>query len=330
MLKAGVFGAGHLGKIHLKLLKESSKYELVGFYDNNESHAIEIQETFGYKFYSSQDALLNEIDVAVIVTPTLTHFDIAKRALEFKKHIFIEKPITLNLEQAEELMVLAKENGVIGAVGHVERYNPALRSVKDIIDNPMFIETHRLSEFNPRGTDVSVVMDLMIHDIEIVLSMISSSLAEVHASGACVLSQSPDIANARLVFKNKSVVNLTASRISLKNMRKTRVFQKDAYISIDFLEKESEIVKIDSPKADKAIDPYQMTLTNAEGETKILHFEKLKTEMNNAILDELENLAEAIHLKRSPLVSLEDGTKALKVALEIISKIKNQLNYSGN
>ena len=149
MLKAGVFGAGHLGKIHLKLLKESSKYELVGFYDNNNSHAIEIQNTLGYKFFSSQEALLNEIDVAVIVTPTLTHFEIAKKALEFNKHLFIEKPITLNLEQAEELITLAKQKGVVGAVGHVERYNPALKSVKDIINNPMFIETHRLSEFNP-------------------------------------------------------------------------------------------------------------------------------------------------------------------------------------
>ena len=249
MLKVGVLGAGHLGKIHLKLLQQSSKYELVGFYDPIEDYALEVAGECGYTNFDNIETLIQAVDVIDIVTPTLNHFECAEKAISKGKHIFIEKPITKTLQEAESLRDLVQKNGVRGQVGHVERFNPAFTAVKDMIENPMFIETHRLAEFNPRGTDVPVVLDLMIHDIDIILSVVNSPVKEVHASGVSVISDKPDIANARIEFENGCVANLTASRISLKNMRKSRFFQKDAYISVDFLEKKCEVVKInDSPE----------------------------------------------------------------------------------
>ncbi len=234
MLKAGVLGAGHLGKIHLRLLNESEKYELVGFYDPIKENAEKVAKEFGYKAFNSVEELIDAVDVVDIVTPTLSHFDCAKEAIEKSKHIFIEKPITKTVEEAETIVELAKQYTVKGQVGHVERFNPAFTAVKDTIKNPMFIETHRLAEFNPRGTDVPVVLDLMIHDIDAVLSVVNSKVKNVKASGVSIISETPDIANARIEFENGCVANLTASRISLKNMRKSRFFQRDAYISVDF------------------------------------------------------------------------------------------------
>ena len=249
MLKAGVLGAGHLGKIHLKLLQQSSKYELVGFYDPIEDYAREVANEFGYTFFRSIDELIEAVDVIDIVTPTLNHFDCAVSAIEKGKHVFIEKPITTTVEEAEMLRDLVQKRKIRGQVGHVERFNPAFTAVKDMISNPMFIESHRLAEFNPRGTDVPVVLDLMIHDIDIILSVVDSEVKDIHASGVSVISDTPDIANARIEFENGCVANLTASRISLKNMRKSRFFQKDAYISVDFLEKKSEVVRMkDAPE----------------------------------------------------------------------------------
>jgi predicted dehydrogenase len=237
MLKAGVLGAGHLGKIHLKLLQQSNKYDLIGFYDPSTENALKVSEEFGYRSFNSIEELINEVDVVDIVTPTLSHFECAKQAIENGCHIFIEKPITKTVIEAEAIRTLASQKHVMGQVGHVERFNPAFTAVKNMITNPMFIECHRLAEFNPRGTDVPVVLDLMIHDIDIILSIIDSPVKNVHASGVTVISETPDIANARVEFENGCVANLTASRISMKNMRKSRFFQKDAYISIDFLEK---------------------------------------------------------------------------------------------
>ncbi|MFT5959503.1 MAG: putative dehydrogenase, partial [Polaribacter sp.] len=244
MLKAGVLGAGHLGKIHLRLLQESEKYELIGFFDPFTENAQKVAEEFGYKLFDSIEALIDAVEVVDIVTPTLSHFECAKMAIEKGRHIFIEKPITKTVLEAEAIKTLASQFHVQGQVGHVERFNPAFTAVKDNIDTPMFIETHRLAEFNPRGTDVPVVLDLMIHDIDIILSVVDSKVKNVHASGISVISETPDIANARIEFENGCVANLTASRISMKNMRKTRFFQKDAYISVDFLEKKSEIVRM--------------------------------------------------------------------------------------
>ena len=316
MLKAGVLGAGHLGKIHLKLLQESSEYELVGFYDPIESNAMQVEKDFGYKFVESIDELIEMVDVIDIVTPTLNHFECAKKAIEKGKHIFIEKPITKTVEEAEILRDLVLQNKVRGQVGHVERFNPAFTAVSGMIENPMFIECHRLAEFNPRGTDVPVVLDLMIHDIDIILSVVNSEVRNIHASGVSVISDTPDIANARIEFENGCVANLTASRISMKNMRKSRFFQKDAYISVDFLEKKSEVVKMkDAPENP---DDFAMILQNAEGNKKQIYFENPKVMANNAILDELESFSKAINNNTTPIVSLKQGAKALQVAQQII------------
>ncbi len=317
MLKAGVLGAGHLGKIHLKLLQQSSKYELMGFYDPIEDYARQVSKEFGYVFFESIDELIDAVDVIDIVTPTLNHFECAKSAIEKGKHIFIEKPITKTVKEAEILRDLVHKNKVRGQVGHVERFNPAFTAVNGMILNPMFIECHRLAEFNPRGTDVPVVLDLMIHDIDIILSVVNSEVKDIHASGVSVISDTPDIANARIEFENGCVANLTASRISMKNMRKSRFFQKDAYISVDFLEKKSEVVKMkDAPENP---DDFAMILQNAEGNKKQIYFENPKIVQNNAILDELESFADAINNGTTPIVSLSQGTRALQVAQQIIN-----------
>jgi len=320
MLKAGVLGAGHLGKIHLRLLNQSEKYNLVGFYDADSNNAKKVAEEFGYTYFDTIEGLIDAVDVVDIVTPTLSHYDCAKLAIAKGKHIFIEKPITNTVEEAEHIRELLAEHDLRGQVGHVERFNPAFLAIKDKLENPMFIETHRLAEFNPRGTDVPVVLDLMIHDIDIILSVVKSKVVNVQASGVSVISNSPDIANARLEFENGCVANLTASRISLKNMRKTRFFQKDAYISVDFLEKACEVVKMkDAPEKPGDFD---MILQNAEGIKKQIYFDNPDVAGNNAILDELETFADAINNNTKPVVTLHDGTEALRVATQIINCFK--------
>ncbi len=322
MLKVGVLGAGHLGKIHLRLLKESTKYDLVGFYDPSQENAQKVVEEFGYTSFETIDHLIDAVDVVDIVTPTLSHFDCAEKAIKKGKHIFIEKPIAKTVLEAEAIKTLASQYHVKGQVGHVERFNPAFKAVKDKINNPMFIETHRLAEFNPRGTDVPVVLDLMIHDIDIILSVVNSKVKNVHASGISVISETPDIANARIEFENGCVANLTASRISMKNMRKTRFFQKDAYISVNFLSKESEIVRIqDAPEQE---DEFAMILKNDAGEKKQIYFENIDVSNNNAILEELETFADAITNNTTPIVSLENGTEALRIAQWVIDCFKTE------
>lgn len=316
MLKAGVLGAGHLGKIHLKLLKQSEEYELIGFYDANLENARKVAEEFGYQMYENLDELIEAADMIDVVTPTLSHFEVAKKVISAGKHLFIEKPITNTYEEAQELIELAKKHKVKGQVGHVERFNPAFQAVGDKFDNPMFIEAHRLAEFNPRGTDVPVVLDLMIHDIDAVLSVVKSEVKKINASGVSVISETPDIANARIEFENGCVANLTASRISMKNMRKSRFFQRDAYISVDFLEKKCEVVKMkDVPENP---DEYAMILQNAEGVKKQIYFENPSVTLNNAILDELESFADAINNDKEPVVTMQQGAKALQVANMVI------------
>ena len=320
MLKVGVLGAGHLGKIHLRLLQQSEKYELVGFYDPFIENAKIVAEEFGYTLYDSVESLIDDVDVIDIVTPTLSHFDCAKLAIEKGCHVFIEKPITKTVLEAEAIRTLASQKHVHGQVGHVERFNPAFTAVKDMIEMPMFIEAHRLAEFNPRGTDVPVVLDLMIHDIDIILSVVKSPVKSVHASGVSVISETPDIANARIEFENGCVANLTASRISMKNMRKSRFFQKDAYISLDFLEKTAEVVRMkDVPETE---DEFAMILQNAEGVKKQIYFDNPKVTANNAILDELESFANAIENDTTPVVSLKQGANALRIAQQIMDCFK--------
>lgn len=320
MLKIGVLGAGHLGKIHLRLLNQSAKYELVGFYDPFKENAQKVAAEFGYTVFDSIDELIAQVDVVDIVTPTLSHYDCAIQAIKAGKHIFLEKPISNTVEEAEHIISLSKEYNVKGQVGHVERFNPAFIAVKDKISNPMFIETHRLAEFNPRGTDVPVVLDLMIHDIDAILSVVKSPVKEVHATGTAVISDSPDIANARIEFENGCVANVTSSRISMKNMRKARFFQKDAYITVDYLDKICEVVKMkDAPEVPGDFD---LILQNAEGVRKQIYFDNPKVDSNNAILDELETFADAINNNTTPIVTLEDGTEALRIAHRIIDCFK--------
>jgi predicted dehydrogenase len=320
MLKVGVLGAGHLGKIHLKLLHQSPKYELVGFYDENLENGKKIAEEFGYKQFNTIATLIHAVDIIDIVTPTLSHYKCAKVAIKSGKHVFVEKPISNTVAEAEEIIALAKEYNVKGQVGHVERFNPAFIATKNMIDNPMFIECHRLAEFNPRGTDVPVVLDLMIHDIDAILSVVQSKVKRINASGVSVISETPDIANARIEFENGCVANLTSSRISMKNMRKSRFFQKDAYISVDFLDKVCEVVKMkDAPATPGDFD---MILQNAEGVKKQIYFANPEVAPNNAILDELETFADAINNNTTPIVTLEQGTEALRVAYQIIDCFK--------
>jgi predicted dehydrogenase len=319
-LKAGVLGAGHLGKIHLRLLNQSEKFDLVGFYDPSPEVRNTISDEYGFKAFDSEEELIAAVEVVDIVTPTLYHHKLAKKAIEMGKHVFLEKPITQTVDEAKELIALAKKHQVLGQVGHVERFNPAFLAVKDDINDSMFIETHRLAEFNPRGTDVPVVLDLMIHDIDTVLSLVDSEVSAILASGVAIISETPDIANARIEFENGCVANLTASRISLKNMRKARFFQKDAYISVDYFSKSAEVVKMEN--APENVGDFDMVLENAQGKKKRVFFDNPKIPEVNAILMELECFADAILTNTAVIVPLEQGKNALDVALQITALVE--------
>ena len=318
MLKVGVVGCGHLGKIHTKLLSQSENYKLIGIYDRDNEESIRVSDEFKCTSFESFDSLLDSVDVIDIVAPTPFHFNYAKQAINKNKHVFIEKPVCTTSKESEELIKLGDLKKVKIQVGHVERFNPAFTKVEREISKPMFIESHRLAKFNPRGTDVSVVLDLMIHDIDIILKTVDSKVKDILSSGVSVISETPDIANARIEFENGCVANLTASRVSLKNMRKTRFFQTGKYISVDFLNKESEIVEIDS---DNNAIPI-MTLELANGIKKNIVFNKPKIKDNNAILDELNSFAESINENKVPKVNITDGHNALDIALKIIANFK--------
>lgn len=325
MLKIGVLGAGHLGKIHLKCIQLSDEhYELTGFYDPDEAAARQAVEQFGAHRFDNVESLLDAVDVVDIVTPTVTHHQLATKAIRRGKHLFIEKPLTHTLDEAEELVTLSKKHGVKIQVGHVERFNPALLALEDMPLNPMFVEAHRLSVFNPRGTDVSVILDLMIHDLDILLSMVPSEVKSISAGGVAVVSDSPDIANARIEFENGCVANLTASRMSLKQMRKVRLFQRDAYISLDFLEKKAQVVRLYHPGAGNMPEASQlMELQTKEG-ARYIHVNMPEIEPVNAIKMELETFAESIEEGKAPRVSVEDGYRALKLAYRIIEEIESR------
>ncbi len=316
-MKIGLVGVGHLGKIHLKCLL-NTKFEFVGFYDPNEDIRKSISETHQIKAYDELDALIADVDCIDVVSPTVFHYEIAKKAIIAGKHVFIEKPLTETLEQAEELVALSQKHNVKVQVGHVERYNPAIRSLRNIDFKPKFIEGHRLALFNPRGTDVSVVLDLMIHDLDIVLSMIKEDVVDVRANGVCIVSKTPDICNARIEFAGGAIANLTASRISLKNMRKIRIFQNDAYISLDFLEKEAQVVKIEENVEND--DFSGMTIHTNDGLKRII-IDSPEIMKNNAIEDELSDFYNAVTGQSDVLVTIDDGYRALKLAHIIQSKI---------
>jgi len=326
MLKVGVLGAGHLGKIHIRILLELSDYfEFVGFYDPSEENAEKAIEQFNIKRFETVNDLLDSVDCIDIVTPTLSHFDCASQALRKSKHVFIEKPVTETVEEARILMGLAREADVKVQVGHVERFNPAFQAALPFFNKPMFIETHRLAQFNPRGTDVPVVLDLMIHDLDIILSVVKSGIKRISASGVAVVSDTHDITNARIEFDNGCVANLTASRISLKNMRKSRFFQKDAYISVDFLAKELEVVRMEDVQGEP--DPLDIVFDLGVGKpVKKIFFDKPEIGEINAIKEELRTFAEAIIEDKTPVVPIEDGYRALDVAQQILDKLKVSTN----
>ena len=318
MIKVGVIGAGHLGKIHLNILNNSD-FELVGFHDTDVFNSEKLSQEKGYSFFKELHLLIEKIDAAVIVSPTTTHFEIAKECIDKGKHIFVEKPLTKDSNEARIIETMAKEKGIIGQVGFVERYNEAFISCREFIKNPKFIESHRLSDFNPRGTDVSVIMDLMIHDIDIILSINKSNVKRIDASGVSIISSTPDIANARIEFENGCIANLTSSRISLKKMRKTRIFQEDAYISINFLEKEFQVVKIRDKHKGEAEN--SLIVKNNLGEEKVIFFENPEVQSINSIEAELNDFYESIKFKSDSKVSLNDGIKALEVAEEIMRQL---------
>lgn len=321
MLKIGVLGAGHLGKIHINCIQQLADYNLIGFYDTDETLSKKISEEYGIKSFATMEELINSVDVVDIVTPTISHFECAKKSIIASKHIFIEKPITNTTKEAKTLISLSAEANVKVQIGHVERFNPAFLSIQDKIENPMFVESHRLAEFNPRGTDVSVIHDLMIHDIDIILSIVKSNVKRISANGVAIVSETPDIANARIEFDNGCVANLTASRVSLKNMRKTRIFQKNAYISVDFSGKEAAVLQMKNVEGET--DPYSVVLDLGENKgKKEIVFEKPTITQNNAIKDELQAFANAINNKTQPLVTVEDGYNALRIASIIIEKMK--------
>jgi predicted dehydrogenase len=327
MLRIGVLGAGHLGKIHLKCIQLAQEtYELAGFFDPDAKTAAAVSEQFGIKAFPDVASLLDAVDVIDIVTPTTTHYALAKQALEAGRHVFIEKPLTHTLEEARELLALTGAKGVKVQVGHVERFNPALLALDEADLNPMFIEAHRLAVFNPRGTDVSVILDLMIHDLDIVLSLVNSDVIHVSANGVAVVSDTPDIANARIEFANGCVANLTASRISLKQMRKVRLFQKDAYISLDMLEKQAQVIRLFEPGGATPPETGQLMELNTPQGEKLIHLDMPAIEPVNAIRMELETLAHSISQNVRPKVSIEDGYRALELAQRITDAIASNLS----
>jgi predicted dehydrogenase len=318
MLKVGVLGVGHLGKFHLNNWKEMGNVELAGFYDPHDTTAKDVADKYQLKRFNTPEELLDNCDVADIVAPTPFHFELCKMAIRKGKHVFVEKPMANTMDEGRELVKLVREADVKLQVGHVERFNPAFLALQNVAVNPMFIEVHRLAQFNPRGTEVSVILDLMIHDIDIILSLIKSDVKNISANGVAVMTDTPDIANVRIEFDNGCVANLTSSRISMKKMRKMRLFQRDAYIGIDFLEKKTEIIKMKTPE-----DTTQFTFdieTPAGKKTLVIANPVIKEV--NAIRMELEQFCNAILNNTPAIVSEVDGLRAMDIAHQILQKIQ--------
>jgi predicted dehydrogenase len=323
MLKVGVFGVGHLGKFHLNNWKEIPDVELVGFYDPDDNNATEVSTKYNLKRFDDPDKLLKAIDAADIVAPTDQHFYLCEKAIKKGKHVFVEKPLANTMEEAYSLVKLVKESNIKFQVGHVERFNPAFLAVSKMDLHPMFIEVHRLAEFNPRGTEVSVILDLMIHDIDIILSIVKSDVKNISASGVAVMTETPDIANVRIEFNNGCVANLTSSRISMKKMRKIRLFQKDAYIGLDFLNKKTEIIQLKGQGTDEA-NVFTFDIDTVNGKKSIAVSNPSVPEVN-AIKKELEEFKSAIEKNTRTIVSEIDGLMAMDIAHQILQKIGNNI-----
>ncbi len=322
-LRIGVLGAGHLGRIHIQQWKEVPGAEVVGFFDPHPEKCAAIQAEFGIAPQPDQDAVIALADAVDVVTPTRAHLACARAAMKQGRPVFIEKPLASSVDEGRQLVELAEQGGLVVQVGHVERFNPAFLAARGQLRDPMFIETHRLAQWDPRGTDVSVVLDLMIHDIDIVLHVVKSPVASISASGVAVVSDSPDIANARIEFANGCVANLTASRISLKRMRKSRFFQRDAYISVDMLEKAAEIVRMSPVEGEP--DPFAIMLDLGPKGKRAISFEKPQVPRTNAIREELASFARAVREGTAVEVTIADGLRALEVAHQVLDKVKGTL-----
>lgn len=324
-IRTAVIGLGHLGSIHLKLIneiaKERSEIELSGAFDTDPVKNSTASETYGIMAFGSVEEALGESDAVVIVTPTSTHFDIASASISKGVNTFIEKPVTETTEQAEKLLELAKGKKAKVQIGHIERFNAAILSLEDYNLAPLFIETHRLSQFNPRGTDVSVIQDLMIHDIDIILNLVKSPVKAIDANGVAIITDKIDIANARIRFENGCVANITASRISQNKMRKMRLFQKNAYISIDFLQNSSEVFKLS--EAGDSSEGFALTGFEKDGKKFSIVYDRPQVKEVNSLKYELNLFFDSIINDTEPLVTLEDGLQALQVANIIVEKIES-------
>ena len=322
-LNIGVVGTGHLGKLHTKMFKAIENCNLVGINDSNIEQAKVVGKEFDVNVFESINDLLIKVEAVSIAATTSAHYDLAKICLNAGKHIFIEKPITATIPQAEEIVELAESLNLNIQVGHIERFNPALVSMEKYINDPKFIQTDRLAQFNPRGTDVAVVLDLMIHDIDIILSLIKSKVESIEASGVAVVSDTLDIANARIQFENGAVANVTASRISQKKMRKMRIFQRDGYVALDFVTGVSEVYTL-LPVDQKVEEGFISFGEIGVGDKKKrLVYEQPKQKEINALHYELQLFVNSVLNKENPVVTGNDGLRALRVAKIIIDKIES-------
>jgi predicted dehydrogenase len=317
----GVIGVGHLGHLHAKMLAGLPSALLAGVHDVRADRAASVAAEFGTRAYPGVAELIAASDALTVATVTPAHHAVALAALGAGRHVFIEKPITETVEQADEVCTLAAKRGLVLQVGHIERFNPAILALGDREIRPMFVESHRLSQFNPRGTDVAVVLDLMIHDIDIILSFVRSPVTRIDANGVAVVSESIDIANARLQFENGCVANVTASRISQRKMRKMRLFQPREYISIDFLEGAAEVFSLGAPDEEPRSGVMAMGEIGSGDNRRRLLYEQPAVAEVNSLREELDRFVTSVRTGSPPLVGGEDGKRALEVAGRIMETI---------
>jgi predicted dehydrogenase len=323
-LRVGVIGVGHLGSLHAKMYTQIPTVQCIGVYDVDSVRAKKIAAEYKTKAFTELDDLLAQVEAVSVATVTQSHCDVAMHVIQRGIHLLIEKPITATIEQARAVTERAEIKGLKLQVGHIERFNPAILALEPYDLRPMFIESHRLAQFNPRGSDVAVVLDLMIHDIDLILSLVKSKVTRIDANGISVISDTPDIANARLQFENGCVANVTASRISQNKMRKMRLFQHDAYISIDFADGVSEVFRLADEQTPRSKSTKMLGKIEEGQHKRIITYEKLKAREVNALKYELEQFAAAVHQNSEPPVTGRDGLHALEVAQEIMQKIESQ------
>ncbi len=330
-VKIGVVGVGHLGDHHTRIISQIPDTELVGVVDVDQDKAKRIAQKYNTRYFEKLDDLLAETSAISLVVPTTVHYPLALMILERGKDLLIEKPITETVPQAEELVDLAQAKNLILQVGHIERFNPAFKALEKYRPEPKFIESHRLAQFNPRGTDVAVILDLMIHDLDLILNLVKSPIKQIEAVGVAVIAESEDICNARLTFENGCVANVTASRISARALRKMRLFQKDSYISLDFMQKVVEIYRLVDIKQLSREEKEKKTVVGnipVEQVGKTVIYERPEIQDQDMLTAELKSFISSVQTRSSPLVTGEDGKKALEVALKIKEKAEEHKNRS--